>query len=183
MITKEKFLCLAHVDLSRRITEVHFSKQAFSLRGDNEAKPELGNLVQDTENYNIDYSSIVSDERANGKLASLNHKYMPRLMHERTGHGNKSMLVECVKFRLVTGLKTSGKINIIFVCRTTKCLLCVFGRGQLDSFNKVHKFRGNNLKACMSEDVVVFVDCPSSGEYKYIVDLRTMPQRNLGYIL
>ena len=43
------------------------------------------------------------------QLASSNHKDMLELMQDQTGHGNKSMLVECVKSKLVAGLKISEK--------------------------------------------------------------------------
>ena len=62
----------------------------------------MGNLLHDAENYFSDYSLVAKDEQATCNLASSNHKDMLEPMHDRTGHENKSMLVECVKFKLVT---------------------------------------------------------------------------------
>ena len=76
-----------------------------SLGGDSVATLELGNVVQDAENYLSDYSTVVKDEQATCNLTSSNRKDMLEFMHDRTGNGDKSMVVKCVKSKFVTGLK------------------------------------------------------------------------------
>ena len=169
-ITEEQFLFSAHVDLDRRAREAHLGKLVASLGGDFAARLELGNLVHDAENYFFDYSTVVKDEQATCNLASSNHKDVLELMHDRTGHGNKSMLVEYVKSKLVTGLKISEKhIRHFRLLDHHVCDVCARSKATRHSLNKVYKFRENKLGACVSVDIAVFVNCPSREGYKCVV--------------
>ena len=65
---------------------------------------------------------------------------MLELMHDRTRHGNKSMLVECVKSKLVTELNISEKhiryfrLSDHYVCDVCARSLCVFAKNGAKSF-------------------------------------------------
>ena len=124
------------------------SKPASSLRGDNETRPELENLIQDAENYFLNYSTIVNDKQATCNLAPSNHNGMLEIMHDRTVYGNnESMLVECVKSKLVTGLKISEK-HIRHFCLSDHnvCDVRDWSKATRHRVNKVHKFTETNLE-------------------------------------
>ena len=106
-IVEEHFLYLAHVNLDCRTNKAHLDNLVASFGRNRAARLGLRNLVRDVDNYFSDYSSLVKDEQATCNLAFSNHKDMLEPMHDRTGHGNKSMPVECAKSKLVTGLKIS----------------------------------------------------------------------------
>ena len=91
------------------------------------------------------------------------------LMHDRTGHRNKSMLVECVKSKLVIRLEISEKHIRHFRLSDHHVCVCARSKATRHSFNKVHKFRGYKLGAFVSVDIAVL--------------LTAHLERNLGYTL
>ena len=146
----------------------------------------MGNLVHDArKNYFSDYSLEVKDERATCNLASSNHKDMLELINDRTGHGNKSMLAECVNSKLVTRLKISEKhIRHIRLSDHHVCDVCARSNATRHSFKKVSKIRENKLRAYVSVDIAVIVDCSFREGYKYVVGFTNhATKRYFGYIL
>ena len=86
------------------------------------------------------------------------------------------MLVECVKSKLVTGLKISEKhIRYFLLSDHHVCCVCARSKATRHSFIKFYKFRGNKLEAHVSVDIAVFVNFLSRERYKYVMDLQTMP--------
>ena len=94
---------------------------------------------------------------------------MLELQHERTGHGNKNMLVEAQKSLLVSGLKISDQhIRKFNKSDTHVCDICARAKGTRHSFNKMHKIRGSRLGDYVSVDIAVFINCPSREGFKYV---------------
>ena len=103
----------------------------------------MRNLVYDAENYFSGQSTVVKVEQATCNVASLNLKDLLELMHDRTRHGNKRMLVVCVKSKLVTGLKIFVKnIRHFRLSDHHVCDVSARSKANRHSFNKVNRFRG-----------------------------------------
>ena len=76
---------------------------------------------------------------ATADLASSVSSDMLGLMHERTGHCNKRTLIECVKSRLVSGLKIEDKdIRKYQKSNKTVCDICARSKITRKLFQKVH---------------------------------------------
>ena len=68
------------------------------------------------------------------------------LMHERTGHLNKRALIECVKSKLVRGLKIADS-DIRRYRKSDKdvCDICARAKLTRTAFSKIHAIRGKQL--------------------------------------
>ncbi len=92
-----------------------------------------------------------------------------RILHERTGHVGKSMLVEAYRSRLVTGVHLPRKLYARkAVARQRKCNIC--SRIKLTR----HQFRREKLRSVrfigetVSTDLAVFPNCPSREGVQYV---------------
>ena len=137
--------------------------------------------VSDLINNDINYSSFSCDASSDASSAA-NHNIPTAflssssttdvlgLMHERTGHQNKRSLIECVKSRLVTGLKIENKhIRKYKQDDRHVCDICARSKLTRTIFKKFHTIRGHALGDYISVDIAVFVNCPSREGYKYVV--------------
>jgi hypothetical protein len=91
------------------------------------------------------------------------------LMHERTGHFNKRGLIECVKSKIVSGLKIEDKdIRRFMESDKHVCDICARAKATRKSFSKIHAIRGKELGSYISVDMAVFINCPSRNGYRYV---------------
>ena len=92
------------------------------------------------------------------------------LMHERTGHFHKRGLIECVKSRIVDGLKIEDKdIRKFRESDKQVCDICARAKATRKPFNKIHATRRKLLGDYISVDIAVFLNCPSREGYRYVV--------------
>ena len=92
-----------------------------------------------------------------------------KLLHDRTGHGNESMLIESHAKQLVEGMKIDKK-DLRRHAHDDKapCDVCVRAKITRLAFKKIHKIRGKKLGDYISCDLAVFVNCESKMGYKYV---------------
>ena len=96
-------------------------------------------VINEKSDYYFDVSCNLSVEMGVCSLASSVSKDMLELMHERTGHANKNMLVECFKRQLVSGLKISNKhVRKLQKSDTHVCDFCARAKITRQSLNKYH---------------------------------------------
>ena len=90
-------------------------------------------------------------------------------MHERTGHFHKRGLIECVKSRIVDGLKIENKdIRKFRESDKQVCDICARAKATRKPFQKIHAIRGKELGDYISVDIAVFLNCPSREGYRYV---------------
>ena len=79
---------------------------------------------------------------------------MLNLFHNRCGHGNKRMLIEAAKSKLITGLKLSDKHPRKYQKSDRRvCDVCARANITRVSFSKLYKIRGENLGDYVSSDL------------------------------
>jgi hypothetical protein len=124
-------------------------------------------LVTKHSNFDATESSYIANPVC--WLASSTTIDVLGLMHERMGHFHKRGLIECVKSKIINGLKIEDKdIRKFRESDKQVCDICARAKATRKSFKKSLVTRGKEIGDFISVDIAVFINCPSRQGYKYV---------------